>query len=85
MVLVGYKSDVINERVITAEDGQSMAEILGVRFFETSAMLENSNVDDIFAFIISKLAVKEPYCTSKNGAVNLSMRSKAKRSCKCDF
>ena len=53
----------MNERVITAEDGQSMAEILGVRFFETSAMLENSNVDDIFAFIISKLADKEPYCT----------------------
>ena len=37
MILVGNKCDMDDERVISFERGKSLADTLGVEFFETSA------------------------------------------------
>jgi GTPase KRas protein len=47
MALVGNKSDVENERKITSEQGQALANKLGCLFFETSA---KTNTNVILAF-----------------------------------
>ena len=87
MVLVGCKSDLERERVVSTEDGQSKAESLGFPFFETSAMKENLNIDDIFTFIVSKLADKEPKSMKKEGTINVTKNSRETRgkkaSCRC--
>ncbi len=46
-VLVGTKSDLINNRVVSHEEGRKLAETHGIKFFETSAK-ENSNIDEAF-------------------------------------
>lgn len=43
VILVGNKCDMGDQRVISAERGQQLADQLGVEFFETSAK-ENVNV-----------------------------------------
>lgn len=43
MILVGNKSDMNEERVVSLERGRQLADQLGVEFFETSAK-ENINV-----------------------------------------
>ncbi len=45
--LVGNKSDMEAERVVSTEEGQRLADELDIRFFETSA-LRGDNVDDVF-------------------------------------
>ena len=45
--LVGNKSDKEDERVVSTEEGQKLADALGIRFFETSA-LRGDNVDNVF-------------------------------------
>jgi small GTP-binding protein len=47
MILVGNKSDLENQRVVSREDGEELAKELGVPFFETSAQSGN-NCDEIF-------------------------------------
>ena len=72
IVLVGCKSDLEGQRVITTEDGQAMAESLRFPFFETSAMKNNSNVDDIFTLVVSKVADKEPQSMKTDSTLNVS-------------
>lgn len=48
--LVGNKSDKAAERVVSTEEGQQLADKLGIRFFETSA-LRGDNVDNVFLSI----------------------------------
>lgn len=45
--LVGNKSDMESERAVGTEEGQRLADELGIRFFETSA-LRGDNVDSVF-------------------------------------
>lgn len=47
IVLCGNKSDLENDRVVTAEEGMALAEEYGVQFFETSALTGN-NVEAMF-------------------------------------
>ena len=51
VVLVGNKSDLEQYRVVSYEDGQNLANRLGVPFFETSAKLRQ-NVDEAFHEIV---------------------------------
>jgi len=50
-MLVGTKSDLANERVVSFDEGKQLAEKYGTKFFETNAK-ENLNVNEMFlAFI----------------------------------
>lgn len=47
MILVGNKSDMNDRRVISTEQGQQLAEELGIPFLEASAK-NNDNVEESF-------------------------------------
>lgn len=55
IVLVGNKSDLSNSgREVNIEDGESLAQLEGLSFLETSAM-ENLNVEQAFLQMINKI------------------------------
>lgn len=54
IVLVGNKSDLGSSREVNLEDGQSLAQLEGLLFLETSAK-ENLNVEDAFQQMITKI------------------------------
>lgn len=57
VILVGNKSDMENERVITYDRGKQLADQLGLEFFETSAK-ENINVQDVFERLVDIICDK---------------------------
>ncbi|CDO98356.1 unnamed protein product [Coffea canephora] len=54
VVLVGNKCDLGSSREVNLEDGQSLAQLEGLLFLETSAK-ENLNVEDAFNQMIAKI------------------------------
>jgi len=54
IVLVGNKSDLSESREVNVEDGQSLAQLEGIYFMETSAK-ENVNVEDAFLQMITRI------------------------------
>lgn len=54
MVLVGNKSDLSHDRVITIAQGEALAAKWGIKFFETSA-LRDTNVEAAFMYLPKKL------------------------------
>jgi len=57
IVLCGNKSDLDNDRVVTAEEGLALAEEYGVQFFETSALTGN-NVEPMFTALATTIKRK---------------------------
>mmetsp|Transcript_11395 Transcript_11395/g.10903 ORF Transcript_11395/g.10903 Transcript_11395/m.10903 type:complete len:236 (-) Transcript_11395:96-803(-) len=57
IVLCGNKSDLDNDRVVTAEEGKMLAEEYGVQFFEASA-LTGSNVETMFTALATTIKHK---------------------------
>lgn len=53
ILLVGNKSDLVEQRAVTTEEGRTFAEENGMKFIETSAM-NASNVDDAFTTILTE-------------------------------
>ncbi len=49
-LLVGNKTDLVVERVVSEEEGMNMAEKLGMDYIETSVRLDK-NVNQAFAMI----------------------------------
>ena len=47
LILIGNKLDLEEQRVITKEEGEELAEQLGIKFYETSAK-DGTNVENIF-------------------------------------
>ena len=79
LVLVGTKSDLLNERVVSIDEGKKLAESYGMRFFETSAK-NNVNIDEMFLaltkdvikvcekkILSEKLKLKKPKSEVKDG------------------
>lgn len=58
IVLVGNKCDLDNQRVVSVEDGQTLARQFGCPFFETSAALRHY-VDDVFHTLVREIRKKE--------------------------
>ena len=50
ILLVGNKSDLAGERVVSIDEGRQLAESLGIKFIETSAK-EDVNVDEAYLTI----------------------------------
>lgn len=57
VILVGNKSDMENERVVTYDRGKQLADQLGLEFFETSAK-ENVNVKNVFERLVDIICDK---------------------------
>lgn len=57
VILVGNKSDMEDERVVSTDRGKQLAEQLGLEFFETSAK-ENINVKDVFERLVDIICDK---------------------------
>jgi len=55
-VIMGTKSDLRNERVVSTDEGRQLAESLGAKFFETSAK-KNLNVDEVFQVLAKAVSV----------------------------
>lgn len=71
VILVGNKSDMEAERIVTYERGKQLADQLGLEFFETSAK-ENINVQDVFDRLVDSI------CDKMNDSfVNEAFHSKA--------
>lgn len=51
MVLIGNKSDLVNQRAVSTEAGQQLADEYGIPFFETSAKMDVC-VHDAFNFLV---------------------------------
>lgn len=54
IILVGNKSDLSYLREVNAEDGQSLAQLEGIAFMETSAK-ENFNVEEAFHQMVRRI------------------------------
>jgi Ras-related protein Rab-8A len=44
-IMLGNKCDMEEERIVTAEEGQSLADEIGCQFFETSAKNDSSIIE----------------------------------------
>ena len=59
MVLIGNKSDLEEDRVLSVEDGVKVSQQWGlVPFYETSAMYK-TNVDEAFIDVVRQIMLKE--------------------------
>ena len=68
MALAGNKSDMADERQVTAEEAQAYAEENGLHFVETSAKTASS-VNDLFCDVAKKLPRDAPPAASAPGVV----------------
>jgi len=59
MVLVGNKCDLTDQRVITTEQGEALAQKFGCRFIEASAMTK-INIEQIFQGLVKQISVPKP-------------------------
>ena len=89
MVLIGNKADLINERVISVEEGIEVSSKWGrVPFYETSALLR-SNVDEVFVDLVRQIirnemesvAIKDARNQSQQFNKNESSSTKLPNSC----
>jgi len=69
MIIVGNKSDLDGQRVVTKEEGEELAKRLGVGFFETSAHT-GTNIEEVFLSI-----AKEIKQAHQNGTLPASKKS----------
>jgi len=66
MVLVGNKCDLVDNRVVSTEDGKKLATEFKCDFMEASAKT-NHNVDEVFNTLVRNIARTEPKSGKKKG------------------
>ena len=72
-VLVGNKSDMEDDRAVTKEQGQQLADEFGVPFFETSAKA-GVNIQELFFSIASTIVSTLPSKSAGEGSSRQSTR-----------
>jgi len=86
VILVGCKSDQCHLRTVSAEEGVAKAQGLqkGVPFYETS-VVANSNVDDVFDFVLCNLVSREKKGNRREAIkiVGTNSSDTTNKSCKC--
>ena len=76
--LVGNKVDMEEERKVTTEEGQKLAEELGVPFIETSAK-SGLNIDEIFNDIVER--IHKAFGNIKKPTKNITYQAPDKKCC----
>ena len=79
VILIANKIDT-DERVVTKEDGEALAQKFELKFFESSAM-GKINVDEAFDQIIKDIS--EVYESSKNEGIQITAKDKKEGKKKC--
>lgn len=69
MILVGNKCDLTESRAVTTEEGNEIAESLGIQYFETSAK-DNINVKQTFDALVDEISEKMAESIEKNPNFN---------------
>ena len=64
-VLVGNKCDLTQQRAVTTEQAQELADKLGVKYFETSAK-DNINVKEVVEYLVDIVSEKMAEVIEKN-------------------
>merc|ERR1712072_1236858 len=77
MVLVGNKCDLVEERQVTAVEGQDLAKSFGCPIYETSAKAR-INVEEAFYALVREIRKDNQ---SKNGGGGAAKKSKKKAGC----
>lgn len=76
LVLLGNKCDDNENRKISKEQGEEIAKMYNIPFFETSAK-ENSNINEVFIFIANQIH-KKPLAKNNNTAIDKKKKKKKK-------
>lgn len=81
--LVGTKSDLEENRMVTFEEGSNLAKEIGATYFELSAK-KNINLDNLMEAIIAKFLkmLADPYFYVEGTQLNLTEPTKKKTCCK---
>ncbi|XP_055343702.1 GTP-binding protein REM 2-like isoform X2 [Paramacrobiotus metropolitanus] len=82
IILVGNKSDLVRARIVSKDEGKSIAASYDCKFTETSAGL-NHQVDELLVGILSQIRLKEKQSAKKNKnrkVLKYKGRAKEKRS-----
>ena len=84
-ILIGNKCDMTPQRVVTTEEGQSLANDFGIQFFETSAK-NDINVEKSFVTIAREVKNRMlvdggPRATGGKAIVDAKKASDAKKCC----
>lgn len=89
MVLVGNKSDLVDQREVSTQDAQQLAKKYQMIFIETSA-LNNQNVEEAFSSLITQIyqqfqkrEEKEEKPTLAKDRIKLKIVSPDQKKCQC--
>ena len=59
IIIVGNKKDLVNDRVVSIEQAEEMAERYGIGYFEASAKEDSLNVDKAFKQLLNRVITNE--------------------------
>jgi small GTP-binding protein len=80
LILLGNKCD-MNERVISKEQGKEMADSLGIKYYETSA-LEGTGINEAFEGLTKDIMQRKSIALNdKERSISLSSQKKKKKTC----
>ena len=80
IVLIGNKIDNVQERKISKEQGEKLANEIGIKFFETSAKTGEGINESVF-FLVKKIFENDPEVKNKYQGRNLKIKNKKRKCC----
>ena len=87
LILVGNKCDLKEEKVVTTDEGQKLAEKFGINFFEVSNQ-DGTNVEEAALCLINKIIEEKEKKNNQENGDNIKLdpnihKEKKKRKCNC--
>ena len=80
IVLIGNKIDNVQERKISKDQGEKLANEIGIKFFETSAKTGEGINESVF-FLVKKIFENDPEVKNKYQGRNLRIKNKKRKCC----